>query len=225
MLNLSLGEIVSKYPNTISVLNKYKLDYCCGGKDILKNALDELNLNKEQIVLEIMSKASNQRKEEVIEWKKESLSTVIDYILDVHHVFMRDTLDELNGLVFKILKAHFKSHQDLVLELHSTFGQLKTELEAHLVKEEEQLFPLIRAYEFSGSQETLNQVYDFIHSTEDEHDAAGDLFKSLARLTNDYLVPEDVCVTFERVYKLLDALEKDTFNHIHMENSVLFTML
>ena len=38
-IKLSLGEIVSKYPTTIKVMNHYKLDYCCGGKDTLEKAI------------------------------------------------------------------------------------------------------------------------------------------------------------------------------------------
>jgi iron-sulfur cluster repair protein YtfE (RIC family) len=37
---------------------------------------------------------------------------VIDYILDTHHTFMREVLDEHNSLVFKVLKVHFKGHGD-----------------------------------------------------------------------------------------------------------------
>lgn len=47
--------------------------------------------------------------------------------------------------------------------------------------------------------------------------AAGDIFNELEVLTNDFTTPEDACYSYMRTYELLDALEKDTFNHIHVE--------
>lgn len=225
MIKLTLGKIVSKYPNIVPVLNKYKIDYCCGGNDTLEKAIIMAGLDKETIINELNMIVMNQRDDEVKDWTEASLSDVIDYILDTHHVFMRETLDELNSLMFKILKVHYRNHGEHLLHIHGLFGALKTELEAHLVKEEENLFPKIREYELSKDKTLRDSIIIYMQETEGEHEAAGDIFKKLAIATDDYQVPDDVCLTYKRVYYLLDTLEKDTFNHIHMENSVLFKML
>ncbi len=57
------------------------------------------------------------------------------------------------------------------------------------------------------------------------YDAAGNLFKKIEQVTNDFTAPEDACTTYRRTFDLLGALQKDTFNHIHLENSVLFLKL
>ncbi|MDA3845077.1 MAG: DUF542 domain-containing protein [Vallitaleaceae bacterium] len=31
--NKTLGEIVLNYPDTVKVMNQYKIDYCCNGSD------------------------------------------------------------------------------------------------------------------------------------------------------------------------------------------------
>ncbi len=64
-----------------------------------------------------------------------------------------------------------------------------------------------------------------INDMEEEHDAAGNLFKEIEHVTNDFTAPEDACRTYKRTFDLLGALQKDTFNHIHLENSVLFLKL
>ena len=38
---LALGTIVSLYPGSVELLNEHKIDYCCGGKRILGEALEE----------------------------------------------------------------------------------------------------------------------------------------------------------------------------------------
>lgn len=223
-MNMTLGQFVTKYPNATQVFNRYKVDYCCGGDRFLNQVVKEENLP--QLFLEALKEVmTTQRKEEVTDWSEKSFSFIIDYILEEHHTFMRDTLDELNGLVFKILKVHYAIHSEQLLEIHHTFGLLKTELEAHLVKEEENLFPMIRAYEIEPSKALKEDILHYIQTTEDEHDAAGDLFKKLEEITNDFKAPEGACISYIRTFDLLNALEKDTFNHIHMENSVLFKKL
>ncbi|MEX1377303.1 MAG: iron-sulfur cluster repair di-iron protein [Eubacteriales bacterium] len=221
-LKSTLGEIVSLYPNTASVMNKYKIDYCCGGKNTLENALSENSLNCEKVVSELEKEAEEIKLDNITNWNNESLSKIVDYILDKHHTFMKKALEEINILMFKILKVHYNTNGESLLVIHNLFGQLKTELEEHLVKEEENLFPLIKEYELNDREADKNSILKFIAETESEHDKAGDLFKALEAATNDFTPPENACASYIRTFKLLDALEKDTFNHIHMENSILF---
>lgn len=221
----TLGEIVSAYPDTVKVMNCYKMDYCCNGKDTLGVALDRLETDSEKILEELEESITLQKPKEVKDWKSGSMASVIDYILDKHHTFMKETFDELNLLVIKILKVHYKDHSEQLLQVHKLVGNLKTELEAHLVKEEEYLFPMIKEFELTRNEDTKAKIIEFIETIEGEHDVAGDLFKELEIVTNDFNPPEGACTTYKRTFKLLDEIEKDTFNHIHMENSVLFTMI
>jgi regulator of cell morphogenesis and NO signaling len=222
---ISLGEIVLAYPDTINVMNKYKIDYCCNGHEELEVALNR-NLSVEAEIIEDLTAAMTKQKvSEVVDWKAKKPSELIDYILEQHHNYVKVVLSELNDLVFTILKVHFKDHSEQLLQVHYLVGTLKTELEAHLVKEEENLFPLIREFELSHNSEVKGKIFEFIESTESEHDAAGDLFKKLEQVTNNFNPPEGACASYKRTFQLIDALEKDTFNHIHLENSVLFKMI
>ena len=223
--NKTVGEIVLLYPDTVKVMNGYKIDYCCNGYETLAVALDRLKTDDSEVIEALQLVIDHQDGSKVKDWQNASMSELIDHILTTHHVYMRESLDELNYIVFKILKVHFKSHGEQLLKVHHLFGTLKTELEAHLVKEEENLFPMIKAYEISGSEAIKNDIKKFINDTEEEHDAAGNLFKEIEHVTNDFTAPEDACRTYKRTFDLLGALQKDTFNHIHLENSVLFLKL
>lgn len=65
-------------------------------------------------------------------------------------------------------------------------------------------------------------VQNPISMMEDEHDAAGKIFRNIASLTNGYTPPEDACNTYRVTFSMLDEFEKDLHLHIHLENNILF---
>ena len=56
----------------------------------------------------------------------------------------------------------------------------------------------------------------------EEHDAEGERFRSIAALTNQYIVPADGCNTYRVSLGLLREFEEDLHLHIHLENNILF---
>lgn len=66
------------------------------------------------------------------------------------------------------------------------------------------------------------ETLDFIKQLEDEHNAVGDMIKEMQRLTNDYTVPQDACVTYERTFNLIREFTEDIFVHVFKENSIVF---
>lgn len=224
--NQKLGEIVSIFPGATEIFNRYKLDYCCGGHDTLGDALTALSLDLSVIIEELNSKYDKfiNTNSSYKDWRKETPSSLITHIVDVHHDFTKKQLKEIDTMLFKVLKVHFSHHGEELLQVHKLFGSLKTELEEHLVKEEELLFPLIKNYDLSKDDRILSDIHKLINDTENEHDAAGDILKELERITRDFNAPNGACTTFKLVYAKLHELEKDLFIHIHLENSVLFDM-
>jgi regulator of cell morphogenesis and NO signaling len=55
-----------------------------------------------------------------------------------------------------------------------------------------------------------------------EHETVGDELARLRELTGGYTPPADACNTFRGLYHGLAELERDTHEHIHVENNVLF---
>lgn len=222
-----LGEIVSIFPGASEIFNKYKIDFCCGGHDTLEEALQEKTYNSEGILQELNHEYQQfiKSNSEYRDWRVEKPSILIRHILQTHHEYTKRELNEISPLLFKILKVHYKHHSEELVKVHKYFGALKTELEQHLVKEEELLFPLIESYEKTTQDSILSQIHQVIKDTEAEHDAAGDILKALEKVTRDFCAPEDACTTFKLVYAKLHGLEKDLFTHIYLENSVLFHML
>lgn len=222
----SIGEIVAKFPGASDVFLKYNIDFCCGGNRPLIQAIEEQKLDKVE-VLEVL----NNKYEEILsnsieqkEWTKESWSGLIDYIVNTHHLYLKEELPKINDLLLKVLRAHGENHGKLLSEVHKLFSSLKTELEQHLIKEETIIFPIIKEYEKSKDEVLREKALRVIEELEGEHEGAGDILKTLRRITEDYKLPEDGCRTFALTYQKLDELEKDLFQHIHLENNILFKL-
>lgn len=218
-----IGDIVAVFPGASNLFLDYRIDFCCGGNRPLSVAIEEQKLDAGKIVGKLNESYVSYIKEnkEYTEWAKESPIKLIDHILNTHHAYLKNELPRISELLFKILSVHGKKHMEL-FEIHKNFNIVRTELEEHLVKEEEFLFPLFREYEKTKSEEVRDEIIKTIEELEEEHTGAGDIIKRLRELTDHYSVPQDTCRTFETTYIKLMEFEKDIFNHIHLENNILF---
>ncbi|MFP4370764.1 MAG: iron-sulfur cluster repair di-iron protein [bacterium] len=229
-LNDTVGNIVTEFPGAAEILKENKIDFCCGGDRELNLAVKE-DLNDGSKAAEILKKINknysdrNDYYQETEDPKNLSQSKLIEYIIDKHHGFLKQTLAQLSELTTKILRAHRENHGEILKKVHRLFNTLKMELEEHLIKEEEEIFPLIKEYSKSEATAKDEETLKGILELENEHDKAGDIIKELREVTADYRLPEDACNSFKLCYSLLEDLESDLFQHIHLENNILFARL
>ena len=57
---------------------------------------------------------------------------------------------------------------------------------------------------------------------EAEHRAAGNELYAIRSESNNYVPPEDACMTYRVSYQELQQFEKDLHQHVHLENNILF---
>jgi regulator of cell morphogenesis and NO signaling len=225
-VNDKIGSIAAKFPKSMEVLRAYNIDFCCGGDRPLLEAINKQNLNEEEVMAkleELYTSFVNEINEET-NWNEAPYSKLIDYVVNTHHAYLVDELPRLSDLTTKILRVHGEHHGELRI-VHKLFHNLKMELEQHLIKEEEMVFPRIKEYEKNPSKELLEATLNIIKELEDEHEGAGDILKELREVTGNYVTPEDGCNTYTFTYHLLEELEGDLFKHIHLENNILFPRL
>lgn len=217
-----VGDIVTLMPKASDVFKQYNIDFCCGGDRPLGDVLKEQGLNEQEVLL-ALEKAFEETKAVTnqVDFKNMKYSALIDYIINTHHVLVRRLLPEISAYTTKIMSVHGANHDEL-FKVHTLFHTLKMELEQHLIKEEEILFPLIKEYEENPSDELMTRIQKVMKETEDEHDTAGDVLKELRKITNNYTVPQDGCNTYLVTFDKLQELESDLFQHIHLENNILF---
>lgn len=225
-LNQKIGVIVVKFPRAMEILKKYKIDFCCGGDRTLEEAVKEQKLNGQEIISEINEDYNKYVTQETKDrdWTTESYSKLIEHVVNTHHAYLNETLPRLSELTTKILRVHGANHSELA-KVHKLLHSLKMELEQHLIKEEEIVFPPVVEYENTGNKETLKNAVEKIIELEEEHEGAGSILKELREITGNYAVPEDACNSYRMTYKLLEDVEDDTFRHIHLENNIMFPRL
>ncbi|PAK37830.1 iron-sulfur cluster repair di-iron protein [Bacillus licheniformis] len=224
--NTKTGDIVTRFPRASRLLKEYRIDFCCGGNRPIGEAIKEQDLNEEEILARINTlyqetKALNEKE---TNWSEAPYSQLIDHVIHTHHAYLYEVLPELSGFVTKVYRVHGIHHPELA-QVHQLFHQLKTELEHHLFQEEEHIFPKVMAYEETRSMDRLAEAVQAIDVLEQEHEAAGKILKELRKVTNDYTLPEGACTTYTLTYLKLDELETDLFQHIHLENNILFPRL
>ena len=145
---------------------------------------------------------------------------LIDHIVSTHHGYLKRELPLIAELTQKVSKAH-ESKDARVLKIDSVFRRLAAELEPHLQKEEEVLFPFILKLSEKEKLST-GSIANPIAAMEYDHDSAGAALKKLRELTDDYTEPEWACNTYRVLLERLQQLEWDIHQHVHKENNILF---
>ncbi|EJT5917305.1 iron-sulfur cluster repair di-iron protein [Clostridium perfringens] len=220
----SLGEVVTVYPAVVKKFNDMELDYCCGGSKSLELALKEKGVDVDKFVEDLNKEFKEFKFEnsQYVDWREKSSEELISHIVETHHGETFRLLKEIDPLMVKVFRVHFSHDPELLMKVHSLFGKLKCELEEHLLKEENILFPLMIKYDKAKNEKEKKEIEEDIRIIVNEHEAAGDILKELAEVTDDYKVPEWGCISFKLLYDYLHDLEKDLFIHIHKENNILF---
>jgi len=228
--NMTVKDIVVQFPQTRIVLESLGIDYCCGGRTPLSKAAEQAGLSIDRVMADLAQalEKTAQDSPSVQDWSPYSLTELTSHIEQTHHVFMKEQLPRLAELLDKTIQAHSERHGEMLKHLKHSYTSLKKDIEMHLQKEEQILFPLIRQMEAfqqgHGSAPDMHcgSIGNPIRQMEHEHDVAGQFLTQMRQITSNYTLPDDACQTFTALFEGLDALEKDLHEHIHLENNILF---
>lgn len=224
----TIREIALETPASVPVFEELRIDYCCGGDVSFEVACEAAKIPP-NVVEEKLEKAleKSQSRESPVRHEETPSSELISYILEKHHSFTREAIERLTPLTDKVSGKHGERHLELVV-LQRLFRELTSDLIPHMIKEEQILFPFIKAMDVVSAGETayspppFGTVANPIRMMMTEHDSAGALLKEMRNVTNNYELPADACPSFKALYFGLEELEKDLHFHIHLENNVLF---
>ena len=224
----TVRDLAVELPHATRVFEKTRIDYCCGGDQLLGAACARAGVDLQ--TLENMFEANpGPALNATVEFQNLSAAELIEYILDKHHVYTRDEMQRLETLVDTVVNAHGANHPEL-LSIRDLLQQLIAELRGHMFKEEQILFPFIVQLEHFVSQgqpppfAPFGTVNNPVRMMMVEHDNAGELLREMRKLSRDYKVPENACISYKTFYEALEAFEQDLHQHIHLENNVLFPM-
>ena len=218
----SLGDIVAADYRAAGVFNRLGLDFCCGGKRTFGEACAAARLDPGAVAAELAKLSAMSGADDVpdVSWPVEALA---HYIVSRHHAYVRRQLPFISGHLAKLVAVHGERHPELQL-IADHFAVLSLELQTHMMKEEQVLFPFIKQLEVADKtpEFTCGSVENPIRVMEAEHDSAGAALAKLRLLNDDYRAPADACNTYRAMLDGLARLEADMHTHVHLENNILF---
>ncbi len=222
----TLGQIAAKDLRKAQIFRKYGLDFCCGGKKTIKEACAEkgLDVTKVEQELQQSEKTTDARQLPYNEW---SLDFLADYIVNTHHSYVRNNLPELIAYSEKVARVHGQRHPELE-PIRQKVAQVNSELTAHMMKEERILFPYIKSLVAAASGNAAFETSPFgtvqnpVNMMEMEHEMVAKNLDDIRQITGNYTLPDDACMSYSLLYRLLDEFENDLHLHVHLENNILF---
>lgn len=206
----SLGQLATSIAGATAVFHQYKLDFCCGGQQSLADAAAKRGIDVETIIAQLadlQKKPSNKP-----DWRKAKPADLAYFILERFHARHRQQLPELVRLARRVEHVH-GDHPECPTGLAEHLSHMEQELESHMHKEEQILFPML-----------CNGFYPTgpIHVMQHEHVQHGDALAELEKLSHQMELPDGACNTWTALYLGLRELKEDLMEHILLENEILF---
>ncbi len=172
MANVTVADVALTFPDALEILNRYNLDYCCGGGKPFVEVCEKAGLDAELIWREIQLATTSRGADNRMRFDSWDPALLIDFIEQHHHKYVRESIPVIQELLDKVCEVHV-ADSPFLLAVRDRFARLAEELLDHIPKEEQILFPaarkLFNAKALSGEQgkEQLHQenpIADFSFS-------------------------------------------------------------
>ena len=220
----TLAQLATTRAGASRVFHRHGLDFCCHGQIALERACRERELDLDALLAELH--AEEERTHDFRPWDALPLGELIDHILAHFHEAHREEFARLIAAAHKVERVH-GDKPSCPRGLAAHLAHVSEELEEHMQKEEQVLFPMIKRLEdarrnsaaagsgFCGMEFPVRQMML-------EHDDAGELLQGIRKETSEFQAPADACPSFRALYQGLKDFELDLHQHIHLENNILF---
>ncbi|RMF29307.1 MAG: iron-sulfur cluster repair di-iron protein [Bacteroidetes bacterium] len=222
----TVAETVARDYRTAEIFRKYGIDFCCGGKRSIEEVCRSKGIEVERLLDELRQLQSGNPQPDH-DYQSWSPTFLADYIVQVHHNYVRSKLPMLRQYSEKVARVHGEANPETRL-IAAYVQELEEEMTAHMQKEEMILFPYVRHLEQTRERgkrpfpPPFGTVQNPIRVMEQEHDHAGALMRKMRELSAGFRPPDHACNTYRVLYSLLEEFEKDLHKHVHLENNILF---
>ena len=224
----SVSDIVNNDYRTAEVFRKHGIEYCCAGKWPLQMILESKELDPATIIEELELSIHPIGKRHSLPYEKWDIDFLIDYIVNIHHAYLKKALPDTKEQLEKFAEGHYKQFPKLT-ELELVFKSLALEMLPHLQHEEEIIFPYIRqishAFHNNASYASLlvRTLRKPVENVMDhEHESVNKILTQMRQLTNSYTAPERSCTNHRVIFLKLLEIDTDLAQHMHLENAILF---
>ena len=224
--NEIVADLVTENYKTAEVFKKYGIDFCCGGQISIGEACAKAGVDISRLEDDLAA-VNQKNKNGDKDFNEMPLDELIDHIVDTHHTYVAENIPLLLEFTQKIAEVHGETNPELG-RISELFYGLAGELQQHMMKKEQILFPYIKCmvnpeeYPSDGGCGHFGSVQNPINMMEHEHDSAGNALRELRKLSDNYALPSHACNTYRVTFEKLQEFEDDLHRHIHLENNILF---
>lgn len=216
----TVGHIAAKDIRKAEVLKQLGVDFCCGGKQTLKEAAHSVGLDEIELRRRLNQSEELPIAGPPLNFKDWDIDFLSDYIRNVHHRYVREKGPIIQELAHKVADVHAQQHPELI-SLAKELDAFLDDLYHHLDKEEKQLFPATK----NEQELTSKQVDQLIQFLISEHEDSGKELQQLRKITQNYTLPANACNSYTSLFSQIESFESDLLQHIHLENNILFPKL
>lgn len=210
--HVTLSELAITRPGAVGVFQSHGLDFCCHGRRSLAEACTEKGLDAKAVADEIES--AEPPRSSITDWTNAPLTELVDFIERRYHAGLRADLPVLIELARKVERVH-ADKPTCPRGLTSHLESMAEAIDDHLAKEEQVLFPIVRAGR--GRMAACP-----VQVMESEHEDHGRSLERLKELTGGFRAPAEACASWNALYTGLARLAEELVEHIHLENNVVF---
>ena len=156
-----------------------------------------------------------------------SLRELMEGLVADHRELIRPEVTRLCTLVEKALATAGPRYQTVLHALQGELARLDADMGAHIAREEDVLFVLIRCLLGLREQGCCDSVQrlSIASRLQHEHENAMDLLGRLRRVTGNYKVPKVGGEVVSELYDGLVSLDAVLCEHVFLEDSVLIPSL
>ncbi len=223
----SIREIVTQHPSSAKVFHRFDIDLCLQADISLEGACQELQLSVDQVLEKLADSEAKEPGGLAVDAATLPLARLIQHIVRIHHHCVRQELPRLAEMASKVATTRGDRAPELA-KVAELIENLRSELYAHIQKEEQVLFPFISQMDqesiiaYPPTHACFRSVSHPIFMMEQDHESADHIVAELIRLTNHFEPPSWACATHVALFAGLRDFEADLRHHVHLENDVLF---
>jgi regulator of cell morphogenesis and NO signaling len=222
--NMKLADVIQLNYMLIPVIHRFGINLGFGDKTVASVCKEnDVDVN---FFLQLVNAYHDQDY-----FPKEELQTIpvkeiVSYLKMTHANYLSNTLSEIEQKIFSLASEDSEDQKYIKLILNF-FEGYKTELTAHIMHEEDVVFPyvlavdeIIKTEDFSDDNKKLFEEFS-IEEYEEGHDDVEEKLMDLRTIMIKYLTPPANTTIYHSIIQDLFRLEEDLNYHSRIEDKVL----
>ncbi|HSN29239.1 MAG TPA: DUF542 domain-containing protein [Kofleriaceae bacterium] len=213
----TVAEIVLDHSECGMVFQRHRIDFCCRGERTVETAASERGVALDQLMGELRQAVAD-RRGPTPAMRELTTAQLVDHIVSKHHAYLRKTLPFVVAISEKVARVHGE-HNPKLWNLAEAVDELAGLLLPHLDEEETTLFPALRAS--TRTPAASRDLAAMLTTMQADHHGVAAILERIRAASDDFSIPSWACGSYRMLFKELQAIENDTFTHVHLENHVL----